>query len=224
MVFGSAAGDPTLAPWALPEAQGGWGYAQALAQAQAWLAEAGYPGGVGLPPLTLLHNAADRPTQTAEAIARMWRAGLGVEVVVESRPWRDYWSLLNGDAPAEELPHIWRMGFCGDLPDQHGWLHQEFSTGQGADRLRWADDANAPLAAGGRSFNQLTSAAQQSADPTLRRSLYQEAERILSDTAAAYVPLYYYTNIYLSKPYVQRTFYALSGNRFETWTIDWPAK
>jgi oligopeptide transport system substrate-binding protein len=224
MIFGSAAGDPTIAPWTLSEAQGGWGYAQALAQARAWLAEAGYPDGQGLPPLTLLHNAADGPAQTAQAIARMWRDGLGVEVVIESLPWPEYWSLLNGDTPLEQMPHAWRMGFCGDLADQHGWLHQQFNTDQDPDRLRWAGSANAPLTADGRSFNQLTAAAQQSADPAERQALYREAERILSDTAAAYAPIYYYAAANLTKPIVQRTVYTLTGNRFETWTIDWPAK
>ncbi len=240
MVFGSATGDPTIAPWTLPEAQGGWGYAKALAQAQAWLAEAGYPDGVGLPPLTFVHNAADGPAQMAQAVAAMWRDGLGVEVAVESLPWPEYWRLVGGglggsaqtgpsdgtsDGPsAERLPHVWRMGFCGDLPDQQGWLHQQFNTDQGADRLRWADDANAPLAADGRSFNQLTEAAQRSADPAERQALYREAERILSDGAAAYAPLYYYGVETLTKPYLQRSFFNLTGNRFETWVLDWPAK
>lgn len=224
MVFGSAAGDSAIAPWTLPEAQGGWGYTQALAQAQAWLAEAGYPGGQGLPPLTLLHNAADGPARTAQAIAAMWRAGLGVEVVVESREWRDYWSLLNGDTPAEQLPHAWRLGYCGDLPDQHGWLDQQFNSEQGSDWLRWSDSANAPLAGDGRSFNQLTAAAQQSADPVERQPLYHEAERILSEETAAYAPLYYYSAVTVTRPYLERSFFNLTGNRFETWMLDRLAK
>jgi oligopeptide transport system substrate-binding protein len=243
MIFGHAAGDPSIAPWALSEAQGGWGYAQALAQAQAWLAEAGYSNGQGLPTLTLLHNNADGPAQVAQAVAAMWRAGLGVEVVVQSLPWPEYWRLLNGfggsaqaspsglgqetgpsgeetaGPSGEELPHVWRMGFCGDLPDQHGWLHQEFSTEQGVDRLRWAESANAPLAGDGRSFNQLTAAARQSADPAERQALYREAERILNDTAAGIAPLYYYSSAYLTQPHVQRT-YELNGNQFATWRAD----
>ena len=232
-VFGSAAGDPAIAPWALPEAQGGWGYAQALAQAQDWLAEAGYPGGQGLPALTFLHNNADGPARLAQAIAAMWRDGLGVQVTVESLPWPEYWRLVGGGLGGSAqtgsssetlLPHVWRMGFCGDLPDQHGWLHQEFNTDQGADRLRWDEDAGAALSVDGRSFNQLTAAAQQSADPSERQALYREAERILGDSVAAYAPIYHYTVAYLTKPTVQRTFYSLSGNRFETWTVDWLAR
>jgi oligopeptide transport system substrate-binding protein len=116
------------------------------------------------------------------------------------------------------------MGVCGDLPDQHGWLHQEFNTNQGADQLRWADEANAPLAVDGRSFNQLTEAAQQSVDPGERQALYREAERVLSDEAAAYAPLYYYSAVTVTRPYLQRSFFNLTGNRFETWALDWLAK
>mgnify|MGYP001245973862 CR=1 FL=1 len=218
MVWGSAAGDPAIAPWALTEAQGGWGYTQALAQAQVWLAEAGYPGGQGFPTLTLLHNAADGPARTAQAVAALWRDGLGIEVTVESLPWPEYESLLNGGG--DGLPHVWRMGYCGDLADQDNWLGQEFSTGQGVDRLRWADDANAPLGADGRSFNQLIAAARQISDPVERQALYQEAERILNDTTAAIAPLYHYSDAYLARPGVQRTYDALNGNWFATWRVD----
>ncbi len=230
MIFGSAAGDPAIAPWALAEAQGGWGYAQALAQAQAWLAEAGYPGGKGLPPLTLLHNAADGPARTAQVVAAMWRDGLGIEVAVESLPWPEYESLLAGgglgqetgpsNQGEEQLPHAWRMGACGDLADQDNWLRQEFNTDQGVDRLRWAESANAPLAADGRSFNQLTAAARLSSDPAGRQALYREAERILNDTAAAIAPLYYYNDAYVTRAGVQRTYDALNGNSFATWRVD----
>ncbi|MEI2690002.1 MAG: peptide ABC transporter substrate-binding protein [Anaerolineae bacterium] len=227
MVWGSAAGDATIAPWALTEEQGGWGYAQALTQAQAWLAEAGYAGGEGLPALTLLHNAADGPAQTAQAVAAMWRDGLGVEVVVRSLPWPEYWQLLGvlgGDVQTgpsgEELPQVWRMGYCGDLADQDNWLGAEFSTERGADRLRWAGSANAPLAADGRSFNQLMAAGRQSSDPVERQALYREAERILNDTAAAMAPLYYYEEAFVTRPNVQRTYDALNGHWFAAWRVD----
>lgn len=223
-VFGNAAGDPTIAPWALPEAQGGWGYAKALAQAQSWLAEAGYPGGVGFPPLTLMHNAAASRGQIAAAVADMWRKGLGIEVTVVSREWRDYLSLLDGPTPVEQMPHVWRLSYCGDYPDQNNWVHEVFNSQHGVDRLRWDEAANAPLSADGRSFNQLTTAAQQSTGPAERRALYRAAERILSETAAAYAPLYHYGIVNATKPYLQRTFYGLGGNRWETWVLDWPAK
>lgn len=223
-VFGSAAGDPTIAPWALPESQGGWGYAQALEQARSWLAEAGYPGGEGFPPLLLMHNAAESRALIAQAVADMWRNGLGIEVQVESREWRDYLTLLNSAEPAEALPHVWRLGYCGDYPDQNNWLHEVFNTDQGANLLRWQATANAPLAPDGRSFDQLTDAARRSTDPEERKALYREAERILSDTAAAFAPLYYYNVVNVTKPYLRRTFYTLGGNRFETWTLDWAAK
>lgn len=218
MVWGSAAGDPAIAPWALPEAQGGWGYAQAQARAQAWLAEAGYPGGQGFPALTLLHNAADGPAQTAQAVAAMWRNVLGIEVAVESLPWPEYQALLNGGG--DGLPHAWRMGYCGELADQDNWLGQAFNTDLGVDRLRWADSADAPLGADGRSFNQLTAAARQSSDPAERQALYREAERILNDTAAAMAPLFYYSDAYLTRPGVQRTYHALNGNGFAEWRMD----
>ena len=43
--FGSPAGDPDIAPWALSEEAGGTGYAAALEMAKELMAEAGYPDG-----------------------------------------------------------------------------------------------------------------------------------------------------------------------------------
>jgi hypothetical protein len=42
--------------------------------------------------------------------------------------------------------------------------------------------------------------------------------------AAAYAPLYHYSAVTLTKPSLQRSFFNLTGNRFETWKLDWPAK
>lgn len=193
-VFGSAADDVTVTPWAAPQAAGGWSREQALQQAQAWLAEAGYAGGAGFPPITLLHNAAVEPAAVAEAIAAQWRAGLGIEVQVQSLAWPEFSAVLSAETPTEALPDVWRTAFCGAYPDQQAWIGKLFNTEEGDDPLRWAVLAAAPAAsAGGRSFNQLTAEAARSADPATRQALYQAAERILADEMAVVIPLVWYT-------------------------------
>ncbi len=71
--FGSAAGDPDIAPWAMTEEQGGTGYAAALADAQTMMADAGYADGEGLS-LTLAHNTNESHAKVAQAIQAMWTA------------------------------------------------------------------------------------------------------------------------------------------------------
>ncbi len=202
-VFGSAAADSTLALWAADETADGWSRTQAQQQAQAWLAEAGYAAGAGFPVITLLHNAAAGSAATAEAIAAQWRAVLGIAVQVQSLAWPEFSAVLSAETPAQDLPHVWRTAFCGDYADQHGWIGSLFNTGGGADALRWAALAAAPLAADGSSFNQLTTAAAQAADPAARQALYQAAERILLEDAAVVIPLIWYTESRLVQANVQ---------------------
>lgn len=221
-VFGSAAGDPAIAPWAAPEAQGGWGYARALQQAQAWLAQAGYPGGAGFPGLRLLVNNAPSRIRAAQAIQAMWQAGLGIDVALEVQEWRSYLAALQPDAPAETAPHVWAFSHCGALPDQAAWLHGAFAGQQRAPGWQW--DGSAALTADGRSFDELIEAGQASADPEERRALYREAETILTDTFAAIAPLYYYSVVTVTQPYLTRGLAGPGGNRYETWLLDWPAK
>jgi oligopeptide transport system substrate-binding protein len=223
-IFGNAAEDPDIAPWALTEEQGGWGYDKALEQAKAWLAEAGYPDGEGFPTITLMHNTSEAHAQIAQAIQAMWQQGLGINVNIENQEWAVFLNTISNETPLEDVPHVFRMGWCADYPDENNWVHEVFNTDAGANRLRWDADANAPLAENGMSFNELTVAAQRSNDPEERKALYKMAEKILSDTAAAYAPIYYYTTVQITKPYLDRTYYNLGGNRFETFVIDWEAK
>ncbi|MFA5266051.1 MAG: peptide ABC transporter substrate-binding protein, partial [Opitutaceae bacterium] len=46
--------------------------------ARALLAEAGYPGGKGFPPVELLYNSSETHRQIAEAVQEMWRQELGI--------------------------------------------------------------------------------------------------------------------------------------------------
>jgi oligopeptide transport system substrate-binding protein len=61
-------------------------------------------------------------------------------------------------------------------------------------------------------------------DQEQRLELYREAERILVEEEAAYAPIYYYTIVDLTKPWVNRTYQALAGEHWDKWTIDWEAK
>ncbi|MFN2168130.1 MAG: ABC transporter substrate-binding protein, partial [Anaerolineae bacterium] len=224
MIFGNAAEDPDIAPWALTEEQGGMGYEKALEQAKAWLAEAGYPDGEGFPNITLMFNTSEGHAAIAQAIQAMWKDGLNIDVTTENQEWAVYLTTIQNTTPLEDMPHVWRLGWCADYPDENNWVHEVFNTNAGADRLRWEASANAPLAENGMSFNELTEAAQLSTDPEERASLYKMAEKILSDDAAGFAPIYYYTTVNVTKPYLQRTFYDLGGNRFDTFVMDWEAK
>jgi len=208
MIFGNAAGDPDIAPWALD-------YELGKKLAKEWLAEAGYPDGEGFPTITLMHNTSEGHRKIAEAIAAMWKDVLGIDVSIENQEWKVYLKTIQKETPVEEMPHVWRLGWCADYPDENNWVHEVFHAEQGANR---------PRATRSR-FEELTEAAQLETDPEKRKALYKEAEKILVEEEARIAPIYYYTTVALTKPWVTyRTYGEMGGTSFFQWKLDWEAK
>jgi oligopeptide transport system substrate-binding protein len=216
-IFGNAASDPSIAPWALDPELG-------REMAQEWLAEAGYPNGEGFPVVTLMHNTSEGHRAIAEAVQAMWRDTLGVEVEVTNQEWGVYLDTVRNSTPLADMPHIWRLGWCADYADQNNWVHEVFNSEEGANRLRRGclDDTCTEVEE--LEFDRLTKQAGAEQDPDLRADLYYQAEKILSEDEAAYAPIYYYTTVVVNKPWLSRTYQALGGQHFDKWTIDWEAK
>jgi oligopeptide transport system substrate-binding protein len=216
-IFGNAASDPDIAPWALDPELG-------KQMAKEWLAEAGYPDGEGFPVVTLMHNTSEGHRAIAEAIQAMWRDTLGVEVEVTNQEWGVYISTLDNSTPLADMPAVWRLGWCADYADENNWLHEVFNNQEGDNNLRRGclDDTcteTEPL-----EFDKLTIQAGAEQDPAVRAQLYKQAEKLLSEDEAAYAPIYYYTTVVVNKPWINRTYQALGGQHWDKWTIDWEAK
>ena len=208
MIFGNAASDPDIAPWALD-------YALGQEMAKEWMAEAGYPDGEGFPVLTLMFNTSEGHAKIAQAIAAMWNDVLGIEVAVENQEWAVYLTTIDAATPVEEMPHVWRLGWCADYPDANNWVHEVFNANSGSNNGRATPSQ----------FEELTEAAQLEQDPEARKALYKEAEKILNEDEARIIPIYYYTTVALTKPWVTfRTFGEMGGSSFFQWKIDWEAK
>ena len=216
-IFGAVPQDPDIAPWALDPELG-------AEMAQQWLAEAGYPGGEGFPVVTLMHNTSEGHRAIAEAIQAMWRDTLNIEVEVVNQEWGVYLDTVDKSTPLADMPHVWRMGWCADYADQNNWVHEVFNNSEGANRLRRGclDDTCTEIEE--LEFDRITKEAGAEQDPAKRLELYKEAERLLSDEEAAYAPIYYYTTVNLTKPWLERTYQLIAGDHLDKWTIDWEAK
>src|SRR5690606_22506178 len=59
-------------------------------EARRLLADAGYPGGQGLPQVEVLYNTSSIHKQVAEALQAMWRDNLGVDVRLRNEEWSTY--------------------------------------------------------------------------------------------------------------------------------------
>jgi len=213
MIFGNAAADPKIAPWALPEDMGGTGYAKAVELAKGWLAEAGYPDGKGFPTLTLLHNTSEAHKKIAEAIASMWRDALGISVNTENQEFKVFLQTIDKDTSVEEAPHVFRAGWCADYPDENNWV-KEVMHSTTANRPRWHNEE----------FDRLCDEAEKAPDPEKRKELYFQAEKILTDDAAGIAPIYYYTTVQVTKPWLTRYYGEMGGEHWWMWKLDWAAK
>jgi len=164
--------------------------------------------------VTLMHNTSEGHASIAAAIQQMWADTLGVEVQVENQEWAVYLVTIGNDTPLEDMPHIWRLGWCADYPDENNWVHEVFNADVGVNRLRRESGK----------FDELTVAAAKADTPAEREALYLEAETILAAEEVAYAPIYHYTIVNVTKPWLTRNFPLLGGNDFFNWTLDMDAK
>ena len=160
--------------------------APAPAAAAALLAEAGYPGGRGLPPLDLLFNTSEIHRTIAEAVQEMWRRELGLEVRLTNQELKSTLSARRaGDF------QILRSVWTADYADPTSFL-SIFTTTSGNNYTGWADSA----------YDAALFAAARTSDATARNALFHQAERILLD-AAPIIPIFHYTHVFLLQPSVR---------------------
>jgi oligopeptide transport system substrate-binding protein len=216
-VFGAVSQDPDIAPWILDPELG-------MQMAREWLAQAGYPGGEGFPRVTLMYNTDEENKAIAEAIQSMWLNTLGVEVKLVDQEWGEYLDTIKNGTPWSGMPHVWRLSWCADYADQNNWVHEVFNNQEGMNRLRRGCSDRDCTEVEELEFDRITKEAGAEQDPERRKALYKRAEEILSEEEAAYAPLFYYTYVKVTKPWLTRTFRQLGGQHWDKWTIDWEAK
>lgn len=154
-------------------------------EARRLLAEAGYPGGKGLPTLEIMFNSSGNHRAIAEAIQEMWRRELGVDVrianmeqatLLANRRTLDY-SIMRAEWSADYLdPKTFLAVFTSDSNNNH--------TG-------WKDAA----------YDALLAEADRTADPAARFGLLRRAEAILLRELPV-IPIYYFTSVRLVSPQV----------------------
>jgi oligopeptide transport system substrate-binding protein len=172
-----------------PPAMGGYlppaGIPTDFAGARRLLAEAGYPGGRGLPSFELLFNSSESHQLIAEAIQEMWRRELGVEVHLVNQELKS-----TQDARRTGNYQILRSVWIGDYADPASFLGVWTST-SGNNYTGWSS----------ADYDRLMDAAARTADPAARNACFQRAESLLLE-AAPIIPIYYYTHVFLLRPSV----------------------
>ncbi|MFQ5846424.1 MAG: ABC transporter substrate-binding protein [Candidatus Methylomirabilales bacterium] len=153
------------------------------------LAEAGYAGGRGLPPLRLYYNTGLVNRKIAEFIQGALRA-IGVTIELRELDWPAYLNLVDrGDAP------LFRLGWLADYPDPENFLTVLFHSRNRGSKGNLSRYVNPRVDA-------LLDQADASLDPRIRSRLYREAEKIIVEDAP-WIFLHYYSTDVLIQPWVK---------------------
>jgi oligopeptide transport system substrate-binding protein len=165
-----------------PEAQ----FSDNVEAARALLAEAGYPGGKGLPSIEILYPTSDSGRIVCEALQAMIRANLGIDVQLYNQEWKVYLDTLN----TQNYDLAW-SAWVGDYVDPMTFMDMMVTDG-GNNRTGWSS----------KRYDELIQLAQAEGDLEARNGLFTEMEVILGAEVPV-IPLYSYTKAYLLSPVVK---------------------
>ncbi len=208
-IFGNVADDKSIGAYAVEGT-----YADRLAQAKKWIAEAGYPDGKGLK-VVLMHNTSESHAKIAQAVQAMWKEAFPqADITIENQEWAVYLKTLLPGSPDADKPDIFRMGWCADYPDQDNWLNMNFNSKSGQNYANYKNPE----------FDKLVEQAAFEPDPAKRQEMYKQAESMMMDKDTAIAPIYYYTYNRLYKPWLKPVIAPLGGDPVDQWKFDMAAK
>ncbi len=156
-----------------------------LEKARQYLAKAGYPNGKGFPRVEMLYaNTSPEVRQMAEIAQYQWQENLGVQVDLKTVEWKVFLKELDDDPPP-----IFRLQWYVDYPDPDSFM-TVFISESGNNFTRWTS----------KTYDRLVREAATAQTLSERQALYDQAQRLLLEEAAAIMPLYVIPKSYLLKP------------------------
>ncbi len=156
-------------------------------EARRLLADAGYPGGVGLPVIDLLYNTGFDHGKVCDVLGNMWARELGVVVSLRGKEVKTF---------AEDRKNgnfmIARAGWYGDYADPTTFL-DVFAGDSGNNGGGYTSDA----------YDALLGRARVTADVRARFRILAEAEAMLVREDLPLIPLHQYTQLLAISPRVR---------------------
>jgi oligopeptide transport system substrate-binding protein len=161
-------------------------YAERVAEARELYRKAGYSAERPLR-TEIRYNSGEVHNRLAVAIAAMWKEALGVETTLYAEEFRALLQSIQSGAETQ----VFRSSWVGDYNDAYSFA-QLLQSGFGINLTGYSNPQ----------YDALLAAATREPDPARRRGLLEEAERLmLADHPV--LPLYFYVNKHLVKPYVR---------------------
>ncbi|HHR0874287.1 TPA: oligopeptide ABC transporter substrate-binding protein OppA [Klebsiella oxytoca] len=161
-----------------------WSQEKRNEEAKKLLTEAGYSADK---PLTfnLLYNTSDLHKKLAIAVASIWKKNLGVNVKLENQEWKTFL-----DNRHQGTFDVARTGWCADYNEPTSFLNTMLS-----------DSSNNTSHYKSPAFDKIIAEALKTSDEAKRADLYAQSEQQL-DKDSVIVPVFYYVNARLVKPWV----------------------
>lgn len=163
-----------------------WTQQQRDLEAAKLFANAGYGPGNRLK-FELLYNTSEGHKKIATVLAAMWKQKLGIEVSLRNQEWKVF---LNTKRDASKT-EMFRAGWIGDYNDAFTFA-EILRGGHGMNDQGW----NNP------EYDALLKASAEETDASKRQGLLQQAEQLLL-AEQPIIPLYFYVNNSLVKPWVK---------------------
>jgi ABC-type transport system substrate-binding protein len=172
-----------LLPPDMPGHAPGIGLPYDPATARQLLAEAGLPGGRGFPAIDCWVRDDPGHELLCEYLAAHWSETLGLQIAWQRIEWGRFY-----DRVSSEPPHLWLVGWWFDYPDPDNFLRSQWWSS-----LKWRDETH----------ERLVKSARRVQDQQERIGMYQQAERILVESAPV-IPLLYGRFHLLVKPWMSK--------------------
>lgn len=148
-----------------------------------------------LPKVTLIYNSSEAHQKLAVAVADMWKNALGVEVATQNQEWGVFLETR------KNLNYqVARAGWSADYNDPMTFMDM-WTTGNGNNDSGYANPE----------YDALIKQAAVEQDAAKRNDLFAQAEKMLVEEDMVIAPLYYYTNVSLTKPYLKGVSLDFSG-------------
>jgi oligopeptide transport system substrate-binding protein len=159
------------------------------AQARQLLTQSKYGGPNGLPPIVFSNiGIGSYISADIAAMAEIWEQNLGVTITVENLEPDYYYDQIYSSNHGQ----LFSGGWCADYPDPENFADVLFHTGSPQNNGRYSNPQ----------LDTLLEAARIEQDVTKRIAMYQQAEQIIVDDAAALFTTYS-LSYQLVKPYVK---------------------
>jgi oligopeptide transport system substrate-binding protein len=173
------------------------------AKARQLLAEAGYPGGKGLPQFELTYRE-QRPDidLVATAVASDLKENLGINVVQKQMEWRAYL-----EKHTQNRMGFFHMRWGADYLDAENFLSTLLASYGPENHVGYKNDR----------YDALCREADTTMDPAKRVELYKQAEAIVIDDAP-FIPIYFQRDAELISPKVKGLRESLFGHLPHTTT------